>query len=244
MKIVLFLLIFVLTVSAQFTDFGNYSKFFSFENGVTTVMNFDGIDDFIALADTIYYAGDYTVLFRMIFDSVDTTPHFFGHNGAGSNYIQYNSAGHFRVEGSTTGDYAILGVAVGGLGLEDDEWHDIGLRFDSLGVDTCLITLYTDGDSVAVDTLFDDSLAISYISAVATPLRELNGSMWDARIYNSILTNTQIADYSAFKAIPTTTLIHRWLGYGTNANVDAGWVDQVGSSDGTVNGTPINRSYK
>ncbi|MCP4392874.1 MAG: LamG domain-containing protein, partial [Alphaproteobacteria bacterium] len=152
----------------------------------------------------------------------------------------YNPTDNFEIESNLNGDIVTFNQTV----LDDGAWHDAIITFDSMGIDTTTCTLYINGSLVSADSLFEDSLAISYMGAVATPTRQLDGSMWDVRIYSSILTATQIADYSVFKAIPTTNLIHRWVGSGDSCIVDNGWLDTVGSSEGTVSGSPTKRSYK
>ncbi len=219
---------------------GRWKYFISDEGLPDSVMNFDGTNDYIALADTTYYTGDMTIAWRFLIDDPTNVPHFFGHGGSGTNYIRYNPTDNFEIESNLNGDIVTFNQTV----LDDGAWHDAIITFDSTGIDTTTCTLYIDGSLVSADSLFEDSLAISYMGAVAAPTRQLDGSMWDIGIYSSILTATQIADYSAFKAIPTTNLIHKWVGSGDSCIVDNGWLDTVGSSEGTVSGSPTKRSYK
>ena len=79
----------------------------------------------------------------------------------------------------------------------------------------------------ALGTNTSDTSIGKFISGSAA----LKGSIRDIKIYNVLKSASEIINLNT----DTTGLVSHWIGYG---NTDADWTDQVGSNDGTVNGSP------
>ena len=131
---------------------------------------------------------------------------------------------------------------------------------DGTAIDSVSDSTYSLGDKVHVVMTFDGTTIKSYIdgvlqadtdtgsfnfatASVTTRICEVfagsagtdfEGLILKTKVYNSALSQSEVTS-ALNNTLTTSALKHSWLG---NGNTDAAWVDQVGSSDGTVNGSP------
>jgi len=95
--------------------------------------------------------------------------------------------------------------------------------------------LYVDGVEVVSDTVSSELEAINSHLQIGIGNTRSEAVLSDARIFNRALTPAEALSDSNNTDAVTSGLISSWDGYG---NTNADWEDQVGSNDGTVNGSP------
>jgi hypothetical protein len=142
------------------------------------------------------------------------TDRFIGCGLNGSNFIAYSDialGGYITVPLINYGNQVVEVEIIKEL---DGSFYDItSVKFN--GVSQTL----TDG------TPFSTTTQRSYVGA------------WDISANNTtLLSDATIWDLKLYDA--SDVLIHHWAGYGSDANLDSAWVDQIGNIDGTVSGTP------
>ena len=172
-------------------------------------MWFDGVDDQINFGSFITLTGDFRVRFK-IFSTVSLEGHFVSNN--------VNTPGD-RIYCFSSGSCAIrIGSVQVGIGVIPKDNTVKQIEVKRIG---STVYLLIDGESVSSGVLNTGNFTINNIGdlhASVTGVPRLKGTAWDFEFYDG-----------------ATGLVHSYLGTGvTNSD----WLDQTGSNDGTVAGSP------
>jgi len=200
------------------TDDVFYGQYLA-ENSVTGLLDFDGIGDYVSFGDTAdIIRNSKTVAFEMNLEENASTDYFsvlaFKSTNAGDFLsVAYSPGlGMFRTRSST--------FAGGGRDYDISAYRNQLIEVVITKVSTSVIQLTVNG--VAITPIGDTSgtePTFSYIGYGDGIYEYANYfTIWNVRIYDGTITNS-------------------WLG-NPDGNTDAAWVDDTGSYDGTVFGTP------
>lgn len=207
-----------------------------------SIMNFDGVDDFVQTGATASSANQTGFTYSFWFFGNDVT-------SSQAGLVAYNSAAitqFLEIRSSGLIFYIDPTPAVFGItdtnNLVADQWnHCVGVY------DAGTMRLYVNGSSEAftltgtlspTETRYNDLT----IGARRNLTNVIKGPIDDAIIFSDALSDADVATlYAAGRKADLTvgTGVYRWFNTG---NTDADWVDQIGSNDGTVNGNPARLS--
>ena len=172
-------------------------------------MYFDGVNDTVSVsAITLTVSTGFRVDFSTVMQK--TAPGFFGTSSTAGLYAQSLTTFNVTDDASAT-------ATLGTLSFSEDQLYRLSLRCDGANFE-----LY---DITESETLLR-SVSVGSLSAITLDtLAQSRGRTLEGLLYDVRVSNTGDND----------TWVPRWNGHG-NANAD--WEDQVGSNDGTVNGSP------
>lgn len=154
-------------------------------------------------------------------------------NSGNVNFALYNSG--------ATGQSLSIEVVGGSAVLADGEEHEVVVTYDgskTIGG----MKIYFDGvEQTTIDvsgggyTGMSNTAGSLYFGKVTNLYQE--GSFYDIKAFDKELSSAEAGDYMS---VSDDDVVSYWKGYG---NQNSNWEDQVGSNDGTVNGSPEN-AYK
>lgn len=162
-------------------------------SGATQGISFDGIDDYIELADIDYGSSErITVAMWVKFTNVPATSFILRKANTSSNNPYY-------IQASTNGKISarVNGINGGISGLDDGQWHHIAMTYQ--GSSEYLRT-YVDGVLVAeneeVEPADDNNILVT-LGGASNGSYSFKGSVDDLRIYDRKLSDSEIAALAA-----------------------------------------------
>ena len=190
-------------------------------NGFSKRMLFDGVDDEVTMAgitnEPLY---DIEVGFFTPVDitAATTAKALMNFDTSGSTFADI---GFGNVTGSISNEVVTLFSTSYRIGVTnitiDAGYHTVRFKWD--GVSTYLA--YIDG-------ILQTTTASGTPAVVNMPVFQVGGARTYYGLFSGVISNITLRDASG-------VVTSQWNGYG---NTDADWTDQVGSNDGTVNGSP------
>jgi hypothetical protein len=201
-------------------------------NSSINVLDFDGINDIVTTSKT-----PPSPITLEAWIKLDTIPSERGF------IFRSNAAVYFSIE--TTRKLRFFVYTTGGecnelhstIVLNTNQWYHVAASWDGT-TDANSQKLYIDGQldnsNVASGTSYDEGISSFTIGAQSTTSSRFNGKISDARIWNSVRTQTEIEN-NMYKRLTgdETNLVGYWpfiAGSGTTAK------DYAGSNDGTITG--------
>jgi hypothetical protein len=196
-------------------------------------MYFDGVNDYVSAggvgaSDT----GDFTATCRVMLSENKPFAMLLTNSGAGSsnqNYeLRLDATGTKLQAAFSTGGSAYS--ATGATSLSVGVIYRVGIRRSGSEMEVWLDGIVDGSTTQAGARASYNSFRVGSRAVSDVPL---HGIIYDVRYWGSaISTSEMLADATDSHTITPAAEFH---GYG---NTDAGWEDQVGSNDGTVNGSP------
>lgn len=197
----------------------NLSTVYTESETISGLLVFDGVNDYVSFPDAVgtNIQGDVTVKWKMYLNqdnfSTRTTLFYFKSDGV-SDFLNAFFDGSSITFWASTNVSSNAAYSISGLtdSILECELVKTTSEIVSFSVNGVALTRDINGTGIANDgNYIGYSILYGYLS---------NTFVWDFEIYNS-----------------SNTLIHSWSGQ-PSGNLSTAWIDQIGSSNGTLHGSP------